>query len=74
MLTYRKAKQLLDIGDVVYIIEGGQIEEQKVIRIHQDALAVQDGYLYFDEVGISWWLTKRGALDSAGKLKKSKIT
>lgn len=64
MLSYRKAKQLLDIGDTVYIIEGGRILELKIIRIHQDALAVRDGYLYFDEVGESWWLTKRGAQDA----------
>lgn len=64
MLTYRKAKQLLDIGDAVYIIEGGRIVELKIIRIHQDALAGKDGYLYFDEVGISWWLTRRGVQDA----------
>jgi hypothetical protein len=67
MLGYRKAKQLLDIGDIVYIIEGGQIVELKIIRIHKDALAVQDGYLYFDEVGQSWWLTKRGVQDALNK-------
>ena len=67
MLSYRKAKQLLDIGDIVYIIERGQIVELKIIRIHQDALAVKDGYLYFDEVGETWWLTKRVAQDAINR-------
>ena len=64
MLTYAKAKKLLNIGDIVYIIEGGRVVEQKIIRIHKDALAVKDGYLYFDEVGQTWWLTRRGVQDA----------
>lgn len=65
-MTYRQAKQLLDIGDTVYIVMGGVVVEQKIKRIHKDALAVEDGYLYFDEVGDSWWLTKKVALENAG--------
>ena len=69
MITYAKAKKLLNIGDIVYIIEGGQVVEQKIIRIHKDALAVKDGYLYFDEVGQTWWLTKRGCQDALDMYK-----
>lgn len=65
-MTYRQAKQLLDIGDTVYIVVGGAVVEQRIIRIRKDALAVSDGYLYFDEVGDSWWLTKKVALENAG--------
>lgn len=61
MITYNKAKQLLEPGDYVYINEGGQVVEQKVLYIHRDSLRTTDGYLYFDEHGYSWWLTKEGA-------------
>lgn len=64
-MTYRQAKQLLDVGDTVYIVVGGVVVEQRIIRIHKDALAVSDGYLYFDEVGETWWLTRKVALESA---------
>ena len=58
MITYQKVKQLLGPGDQVYIIADGQVEEQKIIRIHMDSLLVQDGYLYFDDHGQTWWLTR----------------
>lgn len=64
MLTYAKAKALLTPGDTVFIIEGGQIVEQRILSIHRNSLTVEDGYLYFEDVGATWWLTKRVALDT----------
>lgn len=58
MVTYQKAKQLLDPGDQVFIIINNQVEAQTIIRIHMDSLSVQDGYLYFDDHGQTWWLTR----------------
>lgn len=63
-LTYRKAKQLLGSGDQVYIIADGRVEQQKIIRIHRDSLLVQDGYLYFDDHGQTWWLTRKVAQEN----------
>ena len=63
-MTYAKARQLLAPGDVVFIIEGGKVVELPIIRINQDSLYVRGGWLYFDEIRISWWLTLRGATDA----------
>ena len=64
VLTYKKAKELLAPGDTVFIIEGGEVVEQKILRINPNSLTVEDGCLYFEDVGASWWLTKRVALDT----------
>lgn len=69
-LTYRVAKRLLDIGDAVFTVEGGQVIEHKVERIYADCIKVQDGYLYFDEIRETWWLTKKVAAASIGKVNK----
>lgn len=61
MITYKKAVALIIPGDIVYSVENGKITEHKVKRIHADSLCVEDGFLYFDEHGYSWWLTKEGA-------------
>lgn len=58
MLTYRKAKELLEVGDDVYIIENGKIETLRIKRIFSDSLYVRGGFLPFDTVGEDWWLTK----------------
>ena len=63
-MTYAKAKQLLSPGDTVFIVEGGQVVELPILRIHQDSLSVPDGYLYFDDIRTSWWLTKKVATDA----------
>ena len=70
MLSYRTAKRLLDIGDSVFTVEGGQVIEYKVVRIFADSIKVADGYLYYDEIRKTWWLTKKMAAASIGKVKQ----
>lgn len=71
MITYKKAKQLLAPGDHVFIIANGQVEEQMIIRIFRDSLLVRDGYLYFDEAGQTWWLTRLVAQEKLTEDKRS---
>ena len=63
-MTYAKAKSLLSPGDTVFIIEGERIVELTVLRIHRECLSVDGGYLYYDDIRESWWLTMRGATDA----------
>lgn len=58
MLTYRKAKELLKVGDEVYIVENGKIESLRIKQIFSDSLCVRGGFLPFDTVGEDWFLTK----------------
>lgn len=64
MLTYRKAKELLTPGDIVYTIDGGKVIQHEVVKIHADSIVVNDGWLYFDDVAHLWWLTRRGVTDA----------
>lgn len=45
----------------MFIIDSGKVEKQKIIRVYADSIRVEDGFLYFDEHGREWWLTKRVA-------------
>lgn len=58
MITYLKARALLAPGDKVFIITNAQVEDQKIIWIYRDSIVVQDGWLYFEDHGQSWWLTR----------------
>ena len=69
-MTYRTAKRLLAIGDTVYTVEHGKVIEHTVERIYADSIKVPDGYLYFDEIRETWWLTMKMAAASIGKVKK----
>ena len=40
--------------------------EYKVKHIYADSLVVEDGVLYYDSVGIDWFLTPFGAAASQG--------
>lgn len=64
MITQRQAKKLLSPGDCVFIIDGGKVKKQKIIKVFADSLRVEDGYLYFEEHGCDWWLTKRVAQEN----------
>ena len=59
MITARLVKKYLKPGDIVFIHEDGQVKEQRIKKILADSLAVEDGFLSFEEHGISWWLTKK---------------
>lgn len=61
MITYRKAKQLLAPGDVVYATNGKQIVPAQIRKIGVEYLDTDVDVLYFEDHGILWWLTKRVA-------------
>ena len=63
MLTYAKAKKLLDPGDHVYIIDGAVVA-LPVVKIHRDCISVPGGFLYYEDIRDLWWLTLRGATDA----------
>ena len=71
MITYRKAKAVLSVGDLVYSLdENGVVEEAVVSGINYDALSTDIGFLDFCLHGDVWWLTKRGAMDRGNKTNK----
>lgn len=72
MLTQRKAKKLLSSGEHVYTVEGGQLVNHKVKKILDNSLKVEDGVLYYDELGDTWFLSPYGAATSVGA--KVKVT
>lgn len=65
MITYRKAKQVLSVGDVVYSLdENGGVEEAVVKGIFADSISTDKGFLDFCLHGDAWWLTKKGAIEA----------
>lgn len=62
MITYRKAKELLEPGETVYTTSNGKIVEHSVMQILKDHLLTDKGTLHYDNHGITWWLTREGVL------------
>lgn len=69
-MTHTQAKKLLTPGDEVYIVDASIIEPVKIKQIHLNCVSVMGGYLYFDDVGDEWFLTKHCAkLKAKGEQK-----
>lgn len=66
MITAAKAKALLKPGDCVYIIENRTVQTETIKAIFADSLRTTNGFLYFDEHGHNWWLTKKVAAEKTG--------
>lgn len=64
MITYRKAKQLLSPGDVVYTTNGKQIVPTQIRRIGGEYLDTDVDVLYFEDHGDLWWLTEKVAKEN----------
>lgn len=63
MISYRKAKELLPVGDVVFTLTGdGGVEKAVVEKVMQTCLKTDKGYLDYDLHGECWWLTEKGVL------------
>ena len=63
-MTYRQAKQLLCVGDTVYTIDNHTRKAHTIEAVLVTCIRVNDGYLYYDEVAQTWWLTPRGVADA----------
>lgn len=71
MITYRKAKAVLSVGDVVYSLdENGGVEGAVVSGINSDSISTDIGFLDFCLHGDVWWLTKKGAMDRGNQTNK----
>lgn len=57
MLTIRTAEKLVNIGDVVFVVEDGNIRDAAVRAIEPLGIDTDVDFLPFDEHGISWYLT-----------------
>ena len=68
LLTPKKAKVLLTVGDTVYFIRNGAVCARTVKAILKDSLDVGDDLFFFDEVAKLWFLTEKGARE---KTKRS---
>ena len=60
MITPVKAWDLISVGDKVYIHDGGVVP-CIVVKVDLDHLVTDNGWLYYDEHGENWWLTKKVA-------------
>ena len=65
VLTYKKAKHLLRIGDKVFSIKSGNVVTHFVKAIFADSLGVGDDIFFYDDVGKVWFLTKFIATEKA---------
>ena len=65
MLTKAKAERLLQRGDVVYYVEDGTVHEVTFRKALNEYLITDQGDLYYDEVGLTWFLHKRTAENCA---------
>lgn len=57
MITPLKAWELINVGDKVYIHDGGVIAVT-VQKVDVDYLLVDGGVLYYEDHGDQWWLTE----------------
>lgn len=68
MITYRKARELLPVGDVVYVLnEDFGVEYAVVQQVLQTCLKTDKGYLDYDLHGYSWFLTEKGVVYTGNK-------
>lgn len=59
-----KAQQIMEVlsvGDVVYLADGGHIREAAVKAVLKDRVLTSEGELLYSEHRRSWWLTSMGA-------------
>lgn len=61
MITYRKARELLSVGDVVYDLAEAGVEKAVVQAVLPHGLQTDRGYLDYDMHGELWVLTEIGA-------------
>ena len=61
LLTHKKAKTLLAVGDTVFFVKNGAVCSRTVKAILKDCLDVGDDLFFFDEVAKLWFLTEKGA-------------
>lgn len=64
MITASQVKRYLKPGDEVFIIDERQVVGQRIKKILADSLAVEDGFLHFDDHGYTWRLTQRVAKEN----------
>lgn len=67
VLTYRKAKKVLAVGEDVFLIQNGKVETLKIKHIYADCISVDGGFLAYETAGDDWWLSKKGATDALRK-------
>lgn len=66
VITYRQAKKLLPVGDVVFVVTEDGGEEAVVEKVLQTCLKTDKGYLDYDLHGDLWFLTEKGCVRSRG--------
>ena len=73
LLTPKKAKALLTVGDTVYFIRNGAVQRRTVKAILKDCLDVGDDLFFFDEVAKLWFLTEKGAREKMQRRTTNEI-
>ena len=73
LLTPKKAKALLTVGDTVYFVRNGAVHPRTVKAIQKDCLDVGDDLFFFDEVAKLWFLTEKGAREKMQRRTTNEI-
>ena len=68
MVTARKIRQVLKIGDTVYTTNGREVIPATVRAIGEYTLDTDVDVLFYDEHGTNWWLTRRVAEERGRKV------
>ena len=53
---------------------GGLLVSHQIQKLLADSIKVEDGFLYYEEVGRTWFLTPAGAAHSIGAKLKTTFT
>ena len=69
MITPVKAWDLIEIGDQVFIHDGGVVP-CTVRKVELDHLVTDDGVLYYEDHGELWWLTEKVAKEKLEECTK----
>ena len=67
VLTYEKAKSVLEPNDDVFVVDRGRVKRARVKKIFMDSLATDAGILDFISHGWEWYLTEKVAKEKAGR-------
>lgn len=61
MISFLKAKELLPVGDIVYVVGESSVFPATVKKVTRFGIITDAGRLDYEDHGWAWFLTKIGA-------------
>ena len=71
MITPLKAWELIAVGESVFYHDG-KVVSAEVKKVDLDHIVTDDGVLYYQDHGQSWWLTEKVAKEKLEECRRNK--